>query len=154
MAFRSSGMQFNVPAATIGVVLFSAAVYLVAHSSIARQWRGIQRIESAGGVVLKAPTSPAWLRDTACRKVVDWVFVRPYSVFVPKQFKDEDLAILRAFHDLEFVSLEGAEAVTDRGLEYLHNLSDLRIVYVRSTKVTDDGIRQLKAQLPSLIVSQ
>jgi hypothetical protein len=56
------------------------------------------------------------------------------------------------------VNLEGLQLadnpVTDRGLEHLRGLTKLKELYIRGTRVTDEGIKKLQAAIPSLVTVQ
>lgn len=59
------------------------------------------------------------------------------------QFTDEDLAHLRSFVDLQFLSLDET-TITDDGLKQLQALTKLQVLELRGTKITDEGLQHLK----------
>jgi hypothetical protein len=52
------------------------------------------------------------------------------------------------------LSLKGARAVTDRGLEHLKGLTGLKAVDLRETGVTDAGVEALRRALPRATVQR
>jgi hypothetical protein len=60
---------------------------------------------------------------------------------------DDDLAILEPFVELRMLHLSGP-AITDAGLKHLKGLKKLRWVFLKDTRVTPEGIADLKRSLP------
>jgi hypothetical protein len=44
-------------------------------------------------------------------------------------------------------------AITDEGLNHLEPLRNLRHLYLLNTKVTEEGVRQLREKLPKTVIS-
>jgi hypothetical protein len=63
--------------------------------------------------------------------------------------RDDDLAQLQRLTNLRVLRLR-ATLITDKGLKHLKGLSKLRDLSLMSTKVTDAGLEQLKA-FPDLL---
>ena len=63
----------------------------------------------------------------------------------------DDIASLRRFKNLE-VLLLGGTAVTDSVLVHLNSLKKLRVVELRMTKVTRQGIQDFQASRPDVTV--
>ena len=53
--------------------------------------------------------------------------------------------------ELKWLVLDNTD-VSDSGLAFLHGLTKLRRLYLRGSRVTTDGVRQLKAALPNVTV--
>lgn len=60
-----------------------------------------------------------------------------------KDFKEEELAMLKDLANLAELSLAGT-AVTDKGLEYVKGAARLEKLQIQNTKVTDAGLENLK----------
>jgi hypothetical protein len=60
---------------------------------------------------------------------------------------DDDLALLEPFVELEILHLSGT-AITDAGLKYLKGMKKLQWIFLKNTRVTAEGIADLKQALP------
>lgn len=56
---------------------------------------------------------------------------------------DEDLAHLATNKALQVLEIDDAQSVTNRGLAYLSGLTNLRLLLLRKSQVTDDGLDHL-----------
>ncbi|WP_428099880.1 c-type cytochrome domain-containing protein [Candidatus Rariloculus sp.] len=63
---------------------------------------------------------------------------------------DEGLGLLASLGKLESLNLTGNPAVGDAGVAALAGLSELKTLYLWGSSVTDAGVDELRAQLPSL----
>lgn len=61
---------------------------------------------------------------------------------------DESLPKLWGLKSCRELNLIDSE-VTDRGLEHLHELSGLVVVFLKGSKVIEEGVEKLKLALPS-----
>ena len=62
---------------------------------------------------------------------------------------DEGLVHLKALTELETLELRDANNVTDEGLKHVKGLTNLRWLMLTNTKVTDEGVKNLKEALPN-----
>ncbi len=118
------------------------------------QERAVATIEDVGGSVLydyqiaspspfppgPSPPGPKWLRDLIGIHYFDSVAA---VLLVGPGVNDECFAAIKRFTDLEILSLFQTK-VTDVGLEHLKGLTNLQRLYLNNTRVTDAGLEHLK----------
>jgi hypothetical protein len=61
---------------------------------------------------------------------------------------DSDLVHLKGLRDLDFLNLDGSP-ITNEGLKHLYPIKTLTTVYLSNTKVTQQGVDDLKRALPN-----
>ncbi len=64
---------------------------------------------------------------------------------------DRDIARLADCTELKWLVLDNTD-VSDAGLAVLHGMTKLRRIYIRGSRVTAEGVEQLKAALPDATV--
>ena len=117
-------------------VACAASCYSIHYRRLKPQWDAIARLESLGAR-MEYFDSRVWEVDlSTCTK-------KP---------TDDDLALLEPLAELYYVDLSGAP-VTDAGLRHLKGLKKLRIVVVTNTRITSQGIKELKLALPDVAVT-
>lgn len=89
----------------------------------------VKKISTKGGVVL-------------------WDSKRVMVSFARGAIADDELCVFQEFLVVDNLDLAGTE-VTDAGLEYLTQLSELRHLNVHKTRVTDEAIAKLRILLPN-----
>ncbi len=94
---------------------------------------------------------------TAVKKIaakgglVLWDSKRVMVSFVRGAITDAELCVFQEFVVVDDLDLAGTE-VTDAGLEYLTQLSELRHLNVHNTRVTDEAIAKFRILLPNCFV--
>lgn len=139
--------------AFIGILVLACGAGLVTLGRRAREQReAVDTIEALGGSVMydfelrgsSAPPGPKWLR-TYCG---DDYFARVESVlFWDPQTSDRALDCLTNLHELKRVDLDGTQ-VTDAGMTRLEHLTKLRQLSLRDTQVSKQVKIELGKKLP------
>lgn len=155
-------------------ILWGSAVLLgLAAASLAillpdsRQEEAIREIERMGGIVIRDPGGPAWLREFAGRRATRF-FDSVYLVNLQDTpLADADLALLNEMDGPQRLNLRNTSVgddglkhlpavttlraldlsenpVTDAGLAHLKNLRNLEYLYLADTRVTDAGLKELR----------
>ncbi len=113
-------------AVTLGVLAASGVVF----AADADQEKAIAAIKKLDGKVQVDSDSP------------DKPVVR--VVLTDSKITDADMVHLKAFPQLESLSLSGAKKFTDAGLEHIKGLTKLEQLFLNDTKITDAGLAHLK----------
>lgn len=66
------------------------------------------------------------------------------------KIKDQDLQVIGQLTELESLNLTKCSMITDKGLQHLRSLKNLRKLDVRATRVTEAGLAELRKALPKL----
>lgn len=119
-----------------------------------QQQRTVGELQKAGGIVqydyqwseaterfdpFVGPPTPVWFR----RIFGEHVLVSVIRVtLVNRDFDDEDLARLSTFSDLQILTVSGT-GLTDAGLAHLAKMKNLRKLDLSRTGITDAGLRHL-----------
>jgi hypothetical protein len=72
-----------------------------------------------------------------------------YVSFTNSRATDADLADLKVFKSLKVLEFGGSQ-ITDRGMVHVKGLTTLQQVYVRNSRITAAGVRDLQQALPKL----
>ncbi len=106
----------------------------------------VAKIQSLGGEILRQSDlgTPGALATTPGQQ--DPVCL--VSLIGSSKVKDDDLACLQAFPELEHLNLGGTK-IGDAGLQHLKGLKRLKRLGLAGTRVTDAGVKELE-ELPEL----
>jgi hypothetical protein len=131
-----------------------------------RQREAVAAINRAGGLVFcdhsvplgwkHEPETPAWARHLLgdhffCDAVkTSWGKINTIfgSHSLSIRVVEDDLLLLKNLTELRELTLHG-DCITDARLEHLRGLTNLKTISIRSTKVTDEGIKGLQQALPN-----
>jgi len=132
----------------VTAVLVVVAVGLQFGVPIYRQQLALREIERLRGRVVTREGGPAWLRQ-----LVGDTWMTPFDRVVRvdlehRHVQDSDLASLRWLSDLEVLILARTE-ITDDGLKHICHLQHLKRLDLRVTEITDHGLAILQ-QLPAI----
>lgn len=126
--------------ATIGLMLLviPGGWLLVRWHEIRAQCNVVAEIRRAGGTVEYSAQGPEWLR----RLLGDEWFQRAFDAYLGPLTTDKDAEHLKWLTELQILWLNGTN-ITDAGLEYLRALPQLQELYL-GPKITDAGLEHLK----------
>lgn len=133
----------------LGVFLVIVAALLVGGVRWQRQQDLIAGIESLGGQVETRPIGPAWLRSALGEE-----HMRGWDRIVGVNLADRDVDdawLPRILHlnDLEWIDLT-ATNVSERGLERVAELPELKEIYIEESAVSDEALADLDAAHPDV----
>ena len=94
---------------------------------------------------VRRSTTQGWRRSASCAAATHLRLAR-------NRLTDGGLAALAALPQLTHLNLYGNSGVTDAGLASLAASGSLRELYVWQTGASAEGVAQLRAQRPELIV--
>lgn len=156
MVSRRHWVQFSLP--TFLALVTALSVWLGWHlQQLHQQRRSVAMVKSIGGRVYydyqlrEIAPGPQWLFDFLGNDFLSPVL----SVKLPADASDADLASISCLRSLQWLSIWGPAArtgatrdsaegnVTDAGLVHLRELSQLRYLDLRSTRMTDAGLIHL-----------
>ena len=151
--------QFSLRALLVFVLLVSIGMsWLGVKMDQARKRReAVEAIERAGGGVTydyqsgnrsAEPPVPKWARAT----FGDDFFFDVIAVWANEaDFGDDEAVYLKRLTNLSILDLSGTQ-VTDAGLEHLKGLTNLWQLYLSGTQVTTKGVESLRQALPNCTI--
>jgi hypothetical protein len=156
---KSRRFQFSLKGLFIAVTIIAVILGAWVLSPGERQRRAVQRVRRLGGRVdYETPElveSPFLFSELVLRACLPRDYFDP--VFAVNLFGtpacDADMQSLGTLSDLKLLALNETK-VTDDGLIYLHRNKNLVIVFIGNTKITEQGIADLKKAVPSCDVRQ
>jgi hypothetical protein len=137
--------QFGLRALLI-VVLTGAALlsWFVQRRDAAAKQSAVSRVLSKGGMI----------GSDRNQTVTEVIFAgQRGDVDLAATVTDDDLDNLSAFPGLQKLDLSG-RPITDAAIPSISRLTRLRVLNVRDTRITDDGILRLRAALPSCVIER
>ena len=140
-------LQYSLRTLLLLVVLVSVGLswFVIQLHQSKRQRKAAEAIMKSGGVVQYSPTPETLRVPLSLRKLLgDDFFADVVGVSV---VDDAQLGHLSHFDGLQGVELDGP-AITDAGLARSQGLTQLKLLSFNCTRVTDEGMKNLREALP------
>jgi hypothetical protein len=108
--------------------------HVVVGTSHAEEWQQKKQRRESRSTIARLLFGETWLGD------IGYIGF-PWDA--KKDFTDDDMAIVAAFPNLQFLDLTGTK-VTGRGLVHLHRLQHLKKLDLTWTKIGDEGMQHVR----------
>ena len=144
---RKQLYKYVLPALIISFLMVFTACKFISYSRIENV---IDRIRLNGGAVQAKSVIPVWAQNFS----PTWLqkkFQKPYAVWLPPDFGDEEVKQILEIKDLTSLTATGTE-MTDKSFIILVDYKGLKLLYLSRNKFTLEQLKWLEKKMPATTI--